>query len=117
MLNKIKKCFLSINIGFLNGLFGSGGGILAVKYLESTFKDTKKAHASSLLVVLPITIVTTIIYFFNNNLNLHMAMPYIIGGVFGCFVGTKILKKINKNIVSIVFSILILYLSVRLWIK
>lgn len=115
MLKKVKIVIGSVMIGVFNGLFGSGGGILAVKYLEKNFKDIKKAHASSLVVILPISIVSIIIYFFKNNINVIEVIPYMIGGAFGCFVGTYLLKRIDKNILSGVFSVIIIYLSVRLW--
>lgn len=115
MFYKLKKIVVSISIGLCNGLFGSGGGVLAVKYLEKNFKDTKKAHASSLIVIVPISIVSIIIYYFKNSFDLSLVFLYIIGGLMGCYVGTKLLKKINKDWLGLVFSILIMYLSIRLW--
>ena len=40
-------------IGFLNGLLGAGGGMVAVPVLKKEM-DTKQAHATSIAVIIPI---------------------------------------------------------------
>ena len=43
--------------GAANGFFGSGGGLLSVPALESGGLETKKAHATSLAIMLPLSVV------------------------------------------------------------
>ncbi len=49
-----KKCSALIGAaaGFLNGLFGSGGGIAAVPLLEKNGVEKKKAHAESVALIM-----------------------------------------------------------------
>ena len=42
--------------GVLNGLFGAGGGIAAVPLLKAGGLEQKKAHATSLAVILPLAV-------------------------------------------------------------
>ena len=41
-MKKIKMIIAGIVSGFLNGLFGSGGGVLAVMFLRGLIGDEKK---------------------------------------------------------------------------
>ena len=41
--------------GLLNGLFGSGGGMVAVPLLEHGGLEPARAHATSIAVILPLS--------------------------------------------------------------
>ena len=50
-------------IGFVNGFFGGGGGMLCVPLLEKILDEpTKKAHATAILIILPISIASAVTY-------------------------------------------------------
>ena len=50
-------------VGFANGFFGAGGGMLAVPVLTFIMGlEEKKAHATALLIILPLSIISSIIY-------------------------------------------------------
>ena len=59
----VKKLFLvvfGVAIGFVNGFLGSGGGTLAVTALLTVGGlDQKRAQATALLIILPISVVST----------------------------------------------------------
>ena len=44
-------------IGLLNGFFGSGGGILAVTLLQKQGLPSRQAHATSIAIILPLSLV------------------------------------------------------------
>ena len=48
--------------GLLNGLFGAGGGMAAVPLLKAGGLPQKKAHATSLAVILPLAAVSAAFY-------------------------------------------------------
>ena len=49
-MNK-KSLLWGIPIGFINGFFASGGGIIAVLVLQKFFSfDEKRAHATSIMI-------------------------------------------------------------------
>ena len=50
--------------GLLNGLFGSGGGMVAVPLLEHSGLEPAKAHATSIAVILPLTALSAGSYLF-----------------------------------------------------
>ena len=52
-MKKIKLLFSGLMIGFINALFGAGGGILIVLILTLMLKtEKKKAHATAVMAVL-----------------------------------------------------------------
>ena len=51
--------------GAANGLFGGGGGMIAVPYLEHVARyPTANAHATAIAVVLPATLTSAVVYLF-----------------------------------------------------
>lgn len=49
--------------GAVNGLFGAGGGMLAVPVLTYVAGlDERKSHATAIAVILPLCIISTIVY-------------------------------------------------------
>ena len=58
---KIAMCIVSLFIGAINGLFGAGGGMLAVPCLTYVWGlDEKSAHATAIAVILPLCLNTEI---------------------------------------------------------
>lgn len=107
----------SVAVGFINGLFGSGGGILAIKFLEKLDIKGKKAHATAILVILPITVVSIGFYMFSGNLPFMESIPYIIGGLIGSLLGSKFLCKIDNFYLKKIFAVFVLYSAVRMFFR
>lgn len=116
-MSKITFWAYSLAIGFINGLFGSGGGILAIKFLEKCNIKGKKAHATAILVILPITLVSVAFYFFKGNMPFMEALPYIGGGFVGAWAGSKFLCKIDNFYLKKIFAVFVLYSAVRMFMK
>lgn len=62
--------------GAANGFFGSGGGLLSVPALESGGLETKKAHATSLAIMLPLSVVSAAVYMKNGSLDATYTMEF-----------------------------------------
>jgi len=91
-------------IGLINGFFGGGGGMVVVPLLNKLFKmEQKKAQATALFVVLPISLVSTIVYLCNNSVNFAQCWPVIIGIVAGGVLGAKLLIKLNNKAIKGIF--------------
>ena len=59
----IKNALIGFMTGVLNGLFGSGGGTVAVPAMERfLLVEDKKAHATAIAVILPLSVVSLFIY-------------------------------------------------------
>ncbi len=117
MKGNLKKLFGGVIIGTLNGMFGAGGGIVAVPMLRRCGIDDKRAHASSIAVILPISVVSLTTYLLKGRLQFSDGLPYILPGILGAVLGTYILSKIPKKWLHRVFGGLIIYAGIRLILK
>ena len=94
--------------GFLNGLFGSGGGVIAVMFFRKLLKDEKKAHASATLMILFMSIISFTLYSIYGNVEWKTGFMFVPGGLIGAVAGTFILKKINPTKLKKVFAIILI---------
>jgi len=96
-------------IGFINGFWGGGGGMVCVPLLLNVIKlPEKKAHATTLLIMLPLSLASLVIYFLKDNLPIFDAIKIGIGFVIGGVLGALLLKKISNIWLEIVFSVIII---------
>ena len=91
-------------IGVVNGLFGAGGGMVAVPVLSIIAGlDAKRAHATAILVILPLCAVSSIVYLTKGIENDGVFAPTIIGVVLGGILGAYALQKCSKIFLQILF--------------
>jgi len=91
-------------IGLINGFFGGGGGMIVVPLLNKLFNlEQKKAQATALFVILPISLVSTIVYLCNSSVNFAEGWPVMLGIVAGGVLGARLLNKLNNNVIKSVF--------------
>ena len=112
-MNSQKKIFPSLLagslIGFINGFFGGGGGMILVPALTFFLKKQPKiAHATALLIILPMSIVSSILYASFGNFDTSIGVPVIIGTTVGGAVGSIILPKLSSKIVVVSFAIVMI---------
>lgn len=100
--------------GFLNGLFGSGGGTVAVPAFEKNGIEPKKAHASSVALIFVLSLVTAVVYLINGKLDFGAAWEYIPYGLIGAILGSLLLGKMPDRIIRIIFGLLIIASAVRM---
>lgn len=103
--------------GLVNGLLGSGGGMVAVPTLRGLGLDTRQAHSSSLAVVLPITVMSAGLYLGGGHVTVSDALPYIPGGIIGAIVGGLIMKRISPNILRRIFGGFAIWAGFRMLIR
>ena len=113
-MKKFYFYILGIIIGFANGLFGSGGGVIAVPMLEHADIETRKSHATSISITLPLSIVSAIIYAKNGTFHWSEAMPLIPAGLLGAIAGSFFLKKIHKSLLRRIFGLILIMSAVRM---
>ena len=91
-------------VGLINGFFGGGGGMVVVPLLTKLFgMEQKKAQATALFVILPISLVSAIVYLSNNSIHFAHCWPVMVGIVGGGIIGAKLLNKLNNNAVKGIF--------------
>lgn len=113
--NKLLLVMIGLATGFVNGIFGSGGGTLIVPSLVFLIHlNDYKAHATAISIILPLSIISSIIYILNNSIDFKVAIPVLLGGVFGSFFGAKSLNKIPIHILRKIFGSVIVYSAIRM---
>ena len=96
--------------GIANGFFGGGGGMVLVPFLTRRCGlDQRRAFATSVAVILPLCILSSVIYFFRGGLDLTAALPYLAGGLLGGWAGGKLFRRLNMIWLRRAFALLILY--------
>lgn len=96
--------------GLANGFFGGGGGMLLVPLLvRKCGLSQRQAFATSVAVILPLCCLSVIIYFFRGGLDFMTALPYLVGGLIGGWIGGKVFRRVNMIWLRRAFALLILY--------
>ena len=105
-LQKGKKIFCGSAVGLANSLFGGGGGMLAVPLLQKNGYGEKEAHATAILVMLPVSVFSFLLYFFRGLYDFSVLIPTSLGVTAGGFLGAKLLGKLPTKTVNLLFAFL-----------
>lgn len=106
-----------IGIGFINGLLGAGGGMLAVPLLKKCGLSTKQAHAGSIAIILPLSAVSAAIYLLNGRMTFVDGWTYMPAGAIGAVLGAWLLGKLPDKWIRRVFAIFMVWAGVRLMLR
>lgn len=110
-----RRVFAGGLTGGVNGLFGGGGGMVAVPILKNMLGyDEKRAHATAILVIAPVCLVSSITYILNGYFVPNVVIPAAIGSTAGGTIGALMLEKLPTNIVNAVFIAVMLVAGVRM---
>ena len=102
-------------VGFINGFFGGGGGMLCVPLLEKILKvPTKNAHATAILVILPISIASAITYIINGYADFSATLVSSVGVTAGGALGAIMLTKLKSATVGVVFAVIMIVAGAKL---
>lgn len=116
-MKRIINNISGILIGLINILIGSCGGIVAVETLKHTLNDQTKAHATAIAVILPLTVISAGIYVCNGSIKISDSFIFLIPGLIGSILGSKLLTKIPQNTLSKIFSCFMIYSGVRMFLR
>ncbi|PWL47873.1 MAG: sulfite exporter TauE/SafE family protein [Clostridiales bacterium] len=109
------KILCGLGIGLINGFFGSGGGVLAVECMTRLGEKEKRAHASAILAILPLSIASAVIYCLNGYVPWETEIWMLLaGGAAGGFLGALLLDKLSAGWVNVLFTVLILISGIRM---
>lgn len=76
--------------------------------------EDKKAFSSAISIILPLSIVSIIIYYTKGVSPFKEAGPYLIGGLAGGLLGGVLFKKISADLLHKFFGVIILWGGIRL---
>lgn len=113
--NKLYLILTGVVTGLANGFFGGGGGMIVVPLMTFLLKmKTKTAHATALAVILPITIISAMVYFLKGSFDYKNGIPSGIGVIAGGAIGAWLLGKLSAKWVTRAFAIVMLAAGVKL---
>ena len=100
--------------GLVNGFFGGGGGAVLVPLLTRWCGlEQKRAFATAVGIILPLCVLSAAIYLFRSGLEIQAALPYLIGGTVGGWLGGRWFKGTKVSWLRKGFGALLVFSGVR----
>ena len=104
--------------GFVSGFFGAGGGLIILPAIIRILKiDEYKARGTTLITILIAILVSSVFYTKYNYFDLSLSIKVAIGGIVGGFLGAKLVNKIPKFWLSLMFDIFLIWASINMILK
>lgn len=75
--------------------------------------EEKTSLATCVAVIFPFCVLSAAIYIFRIGLDWHLALPYLIGGLVGGFIGGKLFPHVPSIWLRRIFAAFLLYGGVR----
>lgn len=111
----IKSSIIGLISGFINGLFGSGGGTIIVPSLTFILGlPQHKAHATALMIILPLSILSSIIYFNSQLIDFPITLKVSLGAIIGAYIGARTLNKIPNKWLKKIFGVFMIIAAIRM---
>lgn len=116
MKKDFKKSVVSgAGLGAVNGLFGGGGGMIAVPLLSGALGYGKKeAHATAILIIAPVCAVSAVMYIVHGYARADVIIPAAIGNVAGGLLGAEFLGRIPELWTELIFIAVMLAAGIRM---
>ena len=112
---QIAVILAGLAIGVVTGLFGAGGGMLTVPALTFIAKfDEKHSHATAIAVILPLCLISSVVYALGATLETGVVLPTVIGVTIGGAIGEKKKKKMSNGAISFLFYALMLFAGLKM---
>lgn len=89
--------------GLVSGMFGVGGGVVVVPALVALGIAQKRASATSLVALLPISAAGATTYAISGQLDVIAALLLAVGSVVGSPIGVRILHKLPQGVLPWIF--------------
>ena len=100
--------------GLANGLFGGGGGMVFVPILARWGGlSSRKLYATCVGVIFPVCAVSAGVYLLRGGVSFREALPYLLGGGAGGFLGGKLYGKISTKFLKWLFAAFLFYAGVK----
>lgn len=101
----INKLLAGLLAGLCNGLFGSGGGAVAVVALERMCGfASKDAHATAISIMLPLTFASAAVYCAGGGVDWHTLLFAAPGAILGSIAGAKLTGRIKSAALDKLFA-------------
>lgn len=106
---------IGIITGIVNGLLGIGGGTILIPSMVFFLGISQhQAHGTSLAIILPTTIASSIIYGLHEDLNWAVTIEVITGSMLGGYLGAKLMNKIPARRLRQFFGVFMFLAGLRM---
>ena len=113
--NVLKTALIGFAAGIVNGIFGSGGGTILVPCLVFLMDiEDHKAHATAISIILPISLISSFIYFRYDVTDLSLTLKVAAGSVLGALFGSFVLDRVPINTLRKIFGIFMILAAIRM---
>lgn len=100
--------------GLANGVFGGGGGMVFVPILSRFGNlEGRKVYATCVGVIFPVCAVSAAVHLFRGSVSLMQALPYLLGGAAGGYLGGRLYGKVSTKLLKWLFAAFLFYAGVR----
>lgn len=101
--------------GFINGMFGGGGGMIVVPLLIWLLGyPVKNAHATAILIILPFSVLSGLMYSSFGIVRLSYCLPVTLGVTAGGALGSFLLSGLSGKKIVVVFSLVMLAAGIKM---
>jgi len=103
-----KNAIAGLLAGLCNGLFGAGGGTVAVLALERAGLTPRQAHATAISIMLPLSAASGIVYAAGGGVDWHALLWVAPALTAGSWAGAKLTGRVKSKTLKLIFGIVML---------
>lgn len=101
--------------GMLSGILGIGSGVLKVIAMDGIMKVPFKVSTTTSNFMMGVTAcASAVVYIQRGNIVPGLALPVLIGVLFGALTGAKLLKRLDVSLLRKIFAFAILAVAVNM---
>lgn len=113
MNEKWRRRIAGAGAGLANGLFGGGGGMVFIPIMSRSRLPKQQLYATCVAVIFPVCAVSAAVYIFRTDFSFMTALPYLLGGLFGGFIGGKLYGRVSAKWLKWIFAAFLIYGGVK----
>ncbi|MBI3893349.1 MAG: sulfite exporter TauE/SafE family protein [Candidatus Wallbacteria bacterium] len=115
-MQSIQTVLLGLLTGVVSGFFGVGGGVFLIPALVLLYgMPQQRAQGTSLaMLLLPVGLPGFLQYYKDGNVDLELAGYLIVGFVFGIWLSSGLVAKIDPNRLRQAFGVFLLLVSLKM---
>ncbi len=103
-----------ILVGAVNGFFGGGGGMICVPLLLLLGLNNQRAQATAILIMLPISIASAIVYYTQGFVEWDCVLFVATGSIVGGAIGACLLKILPNKALKFVFAVVVILAGIKM---
>ncbi len=106
---------IGLAVGLFSGLFGVGGGVLAVPAMVGLLSIRQhQAHGTSLAAIVVTSAVSGLVYALRGDIDWRLTAGLLVGTVIGVSIGARLMAKIPAQTLRKLFAVALLLTGLRM---